>query len=209
MNTLTIVGISGPIKCGKSTAAAYLQSKYPNSHILSFASPLKKIIQELFLLSSEQLSDSTLKEMKDPRINSSPRELMQFFGTNIFRNKDLLRLQYSTQTLNEHEYPIFIQKNSETFWIWHLSERIKLIREQNQNKQTIIFVDDVRYEDEHFFLKNQYNAHFIYIDGTQKPNNHSSEQNHEYLKKNADVVIHNQKSLQDFYLYLDQIAIRK
>lgn len=200
---VSVIGISGPIKSGKSEAAQFIKKKLENVHVLSFAYPLKNVIQELFYLESEQLHDHTLKEIKDPNLGVAPRKLMQFFGTEIFRNKNLLRSLYSSTQLQEHEYPIFLQQNSESFWIWHLQQKIQSIIEKNVN--SIIVIEDVRYEDEYQFLKNTFNAKFIYIKNQDQmlTQNHSSEQNHLFLQNNADFFIQNNSTLD---LYHQQLA---
>lgn len=200
-NDILVIGISGPIKSGKSEAARYIQKQFNNVHILSFAYPLKKMIQDLFYLEPNQLQNHELKELKDSKLGVSPRKLMQFMGTEVFRNKNMLRSLYSPILLPENEYPIFLQQQTETFWIWHLHKKIESIL--SKNNKPIIVIEDVRYEDEYDFLKKTYNAKFIYLQKTndkeQNSQGHSSEQNHLFLQSNADFVINNNSTLEFFY----------
>lgn len=81
-----IIGLVGKKGSGKDTVADYLVSKRKFTK-KAFADPLKKVIQQLFLVNPEQLSDPVKKEECDSRWNLSPRQMMQMVGTNMVRDQ--------------------------------------------------------------------------------------------------------------------------
>lgn len=82
-----IIGILGPKGSGKDTLGDLIIKEY-NFERDSFARSLKYACQELFLLSDEQLHDQSKKEVPDPRwFGASPRKIMQFVGTELFRDQ--------------------------------------------------------------------------------------------------------------------------
>lgn len=81
-----VIGFAGAIGSGKTTCAQYLVDKY-GAQSRAFADPLKEVCQIIFSLSHEQLFGS-LKETPDPRWdNLAPRQLFQFVGTELFRER--------------------------------------------------------------------------------------------------------------------------
>lgn len=79
-----IIGLIGCARSGKDTVADYLVEHH-GFHKRSIANPLKQICQTLFEWTDEQ----TYGEEKDtplPELNIRPREIMQFVGTELFRN---------------------------------------------------------------------------------------------------------------------------
>jgi len=81
-----LIGIVGMKSSGKDTFADYIRQTH--SFIkYAFATPLKRACQELFLLSEEQLYDPLQKEIKDSRWGLSPREMFQFIGTDVMRDR--------------------------------------------------------------------------------------------------------------------------
>ena len=79
-----IIGITGKAGSGKDTVADYLVKNHDFIK-LSFAGILKQGMQILFNLSDDQLHHPLVKEKIDPRWGKSPRELMQWLGTDILR----------------------------------------------------------------------------------------------------------------------------
>lgn len=80
-----IIGIVGRRCVGKDTVAAHLVAKYGYDH-RKFAGPLKAGLACLFDLNEDQL-EGELKEVTDPRWGVSPRQIMQFFGTEVMQMK--------------------------------------------------------------------------------------------------------------------------
>lgn len=80
-----IIGITGLKFNGKDTIANYLCHKYGFNRI-AFADPLKEACKILFGFNDEQLYGS-LKETPDKYwFGLTPRSILQFIGTDLFRN---------------------------------------------------------------------------------------------------------------------------
>lgn len=85
MSVIRLFGITGKKFSGKDTSVAHL----PASVIrYSFAGPLKEELKKVFQLSDSQLNDPLEKEMIDKRYGKSPRQLMQWYGTDVVRRVD-------------------------------------------------------------------------------------------------------------------------
>lgn len=97
------IGICGRKFNGKDTLAEYLVKNHGYEQ-MAFAKPIKDISKILFGFNDEQLYGSKKEEI-DERWNTTPRQMMQYIGTDMFR-KD----------------PGF----GEHFWVKCLYEQIKL-----------------------------------------------------------------------------------
>jgi hypothetical protein len=81
--TMMILGISGEKRVGKTTVSDYLVTNYDFKK-LSFARPLKDMLQKIFNWTSEH-TDGALKNDIDPVYKFTPRAAMQRFGTEFIR----------------------------------------------------------------------------------------------------------------------------
>ena len=136
------------------------------------------MLKTLFNFTDDQL-ETNLKENIDPYWNISPREIMQFFGTEM--------MQYKIQEI--------LPNIGKKFWINSLISRI-----QNNRKYV---VSDLRFIHEHEELKKK-NVFVIKI--TRPDNNnvnidHISEQ--EYLNIPYDVHIVNNGTIDELLIKLD------
>ena len=121
-----LIGFSGKKGSGKSYFADYLV----NNKLfikLSFASPLKEITKILFNLSDEDVKDQIKKESINPKFNASPRELMQWLGTDIMREEFNKRFNYSG-----------------SIWIDNIKDKVKMLLDNNKD----VVIDDVRFQNE-------------------------------------------------------------
>src|SRR6056297_3690025 len=91
---MALIVISGKARVGKDTFGEILKSNFKDNYFtLAYADSLKRMIMDEFDLSMEQLYGS-LKEVPDdryPKIGGgfwSPREIMQFLGTDCYRAID-------------------------------------------------------------------------------------------------------------------------
>jgi hypothetical protein len=80
-----IVGITGKKFNGKDTLGNHLVSKY-NYVRIAFADPLKEVIKTVFNFNDEQLYGES-KEIIDEYWKVAPRTVMQYVGTDMFRNQ--------------------------------------------------------------------------------------------------------------------------
>ena len=121
-----LIGFSGKKGSGKSYFANYLV----NNKLfikLSFASPLKEITKILFNLSDEDVKDPIKKELINPKFNASPRELMQWLGTDIMREEFNKKFNYSG-----------------SIWIDSVKDKVKTLLDDNKD----VVIDDVRFQNE-------------------------------------------------------------
>ena len=121
-----LIGFSGKKGSGKSFFADYLV----NNKLfikLSFASPLKEITKILFNLSDEDVKDPIKKELINPKFNASPRELMQWLGTDIMREEFNKKFDYSG-----------------SIWIDSVKDKVKTLLDNNKD----VVIDDVRFQNE-------------------------------------------------------------
>lgn len=119
-----LIGLTGVAGSGKDTAAMFIKQRY-DVKTFAFAEPIKSACKNLFLLSEDQLHSYELKEVIDPRWNKSPRELFQWFGTDVLRKFD------------------------DNFFLKHMDIRI----ENNSCKHSI--VTDVRFDNEAKYIKSR------------------------------------------------------
>lgn len=78
-----LIGILGRKRVGKDTATDYLCMKYGFEKV-ALAEPLKKACKVLFNFSDDQLYEQ--KDVIDSRYGIPPRVVLQYLGTDIFRN---------------------------------------------------------------------------------------------------------------------------
>lgn len=120
MNNKLIIGFGGLKFAGKTTAAKALQRMFAEEAVvMSFATPVKQICKDLFLLSDEQVCDPELKEQVDCRWGRSPRQLMQLLGTDFVRHMI-----------------------DDTFWVKRLENTVR------QSDKRVILIDDIRFSQE-------------------------------------------------------------
>ena len=86
-----IIGMVGRAGAGKDTAADILKRNLEedgwNVSVSAFASPIKEALGLVFLLPPRHFHDRDLKEKPmDELYGRSPRELCQWFGTNVMRD---------------------------------------------------------------------------------------------------------------------------
>tara|TARA_Y100000780_G_C13666145_1_gene410558 strand:+ start:1252 stop:1830 length:579 start_codon:yes stop_codon:yes gene_type:complete len=166
---MVLIGIVGNKGHGKDTIGDYLVDEYKFNKV-SFATPLKNICKELFNFNHEQLYGDK-KEVIDKEWNITPREVMQFIGTDLIRN------QIST----------IIPNVKNDFWI------IKLLKSIKDNKNYVIC--DVRFQNEIDHIKKSGGFIIKVIRPEIKENqlnNHQSENinnlhNIDYIIKNIEL----------------------
>ncbi len=124
MSQVKIYGFTGIVKAGKDTASLALASTKENVHITAFAYPLKEACKILYNFTDDQLHNDIIKEVVDERYGKSPRQILQWFGTDVIRNQ--------------------IGKD---FFIYNMNERIK------KSKADCIIISDVRFDNEAEYIK--------------------------------------------------------
>lgn len=177
-----LIVICGEKRNGKDTTADYICKNYGYTK-LELAYPLKKICKIAFDLDEEQLYGNS-KEIIDERYGVKPREIMQFVGTDLFRNnlKQLI-------------------PNAELIWIQNI---IRII-EKNPNKKYVI--TDARFQNDIDVFK-KYGAICIKVSRKDMLNmdNHESEKNIKDIK-GIDYYLQNDSTIKDLYLKIDDLFI--
>ena len=123
-NKIMIIGLLVNKNVGKDTIADYLV-KNKNFKKYAFADPLKEALIELFGLEKDQLYGNKKEEI-DEYWGITPREIMQFFGTDV--------MQYKMQEL--------LPNIERKFFVKRFEQILKKYPNQN------IVVSDVRFQHE-------------------------------------------------------------
>lgn len=129
---MSIIAFTGYKFSGKSYSSSILTDKY-NYTKISFAGPLKKMVTDLFSLDDECYNKDK-KEKIIPRLNTTPRKLLQIFGTELCR-----------ETLPKHIPNLKLSRK--TMWESLLYDKVQNLRRCNPSIN--ITVDDVRFDDEY------------------------------------------------------------
>jgi hypothetical protein len=136
-----IIGFHGRKYSGKDTSCEIIINRNPTKciKILSFAEPLKQAAMIIFNLTYEQVYDPKLKDVIDPRYGKSPRQLIQWLGT------DVLRKQFD-----------------EDHWIKHMKNRIDTLLESN-DAPDFILINDIRFDNEAELIRSYDNSIIVEI----------------------------------------------
>jgi len=180
-----IVTLTGKKGSGKDTVGAHLK-KYGFKRF-ALADPLKEACKILFNLSDEQVYHN--KEEVSSEWNLTPREILQFVGTEMFRD-----------TL-----PKLIPNIKNDFWAINLKGRIEEYLQKNPDAK--IVVTDVRFPNELKVL-NSINAKLISCSIVS--NHHWAETSLDSHPSETQIVqtthtIENNSSLKELYLQVDQL----
>lgn len=175
-----LVGITGKAGSGKDTIGDYLVDKYKFQRI-SLADPIKRLVKDVFVLDDITVYDriereKTLKNWPD----WSVRKLLQFIGTELFRNNI-----------------------DDAIWVKSLWLKIK------ENPDINYVICDIRFQNElDYFRNNALPGEFICLkvvrdgcNGAVGLQGHASES---YDLK-ADHVIYNNKSFENLYNSVEEI----
>lgn len=79
-----IIAIVGRRRVGKDTLADFFVREHGYVKI-KFATPLKDCVKHLFCFSDSQMEDDS-KDLPDPYWNVTPRQVLQFVGTDFLQN---------------------------------------------------------------------------------------------------------------------------
>lgn len=193
---MTLLGVAGVKFSGKDTVGDY----YVNNHgyiKLHYADPLKDILKTLFKFKDDQLNGNK-KEVVDERINKTPREILQYVGTDLFRN----------------QMEKIIPEIGKDFWLFVMKNAINEIREKNPEAKIII--TDIRYPNESEFIRSL-GGEVIKIKSINKTSNnnysnHESEQcidniPYDYLIENDYSEENKEKDMKKLWNKLAELKI--
>lgn len=162
-----LIGISGKAESGKDTVADFLIETYKNHYYEPFAYGLKDAAAAAFALPRDSFDDRSLKKAVVDSWGVSPRQIIQFVGTELFRNTICGLLPEIGQN----------------FWVHRMYLRCEGILTPDdvgayESGDTVV-IPDVRFQNEYDFVKAN-NGIIINltrpgIDGNIGIPNHSSE----------------------------------
>jgi len=181
-----IIGIAGRKRNGKDTIGNYLCEHYGFKRF-AYADALKEACKCIFNFTDEQVYGE-LKEVIDPFWKATPRTVLQFVATELFRNN-------MAQIIPNLEYNIWVR----------VVEK-KIFEEQKLNPHQNIVITDVRFPNEVESIKNLGGRVIRVTRPELNTSNgtdiHASEIQIEYLKVDKDIINDNTKDM--LYLQLEQ-----
>ncbi len=183
-----LLGISGGIGCGKSTAVEYLAKKYGFSEYM-FAKPLKDIAVTLGFEKHQIFGTQEQKLEINKFWGISGRQFMQVFGSEVCRD-------YMPKVLPN------MRLNGLTMWA-RLFEKY-----MGENAYCNVAVSDVRFPDECSIIK-KYGGLVIRI---ERPINNQASAVHTHQSETQqianNITVYNTGSLDDLYRKLDLMMYR-
>lgn len=122
MQAPKLIGITGHIGSGKTTAAHHLISN-PNGNWIekSFADPLKEACKTLFLFTDEQVyGTQAQKKTPDPRwFGCTPRKALQFVGTELLRDNLDKIMPGLGKDVFVHHFKLWLESNTTSNIVIH------------------------------------------------------------------------------------------
>jgi hypothetical protein len=181
MINLNIIGITGRKRHGKDTLGDYLVSNYGYTKI-GFADALKEGCRHIFGFNDDQLYGNS-KEIDDDFWKASPRKVLQYVGTDLFRDQ-------LSKILPEVKDDIWVKVVEKTIL-------------QNPDKKYVI--TDVRFNNELEFIK-KYNGLTIKVqrDTLTNIDSHISESFIDELQTNY--TIKNSGTIEELYENFNNIV---
>lgn len=176
MPTPKLIALCGAKRSGKDTLAAHLVVKHGYIR-KALADPIKHVVGYMFGFSHEQM-ETDAKEEQDPRWGISPRQALQFFGTEM--------MQYKIQEL--------LPGIGRMFWTRSLIASLDPVQKYA--------ISDVRFVHEYNALREQGALVIKVVRPTlQNSDTHASEQ--EYKDIQADITLINDSTIEDLLIKLD------
>jgi len=179
-----LIGLAGPARSGKSTAADHLVRNHLLEHY-AFADPLRSGLMEIFNLDPDDFEGAS-KEQPVEWLGRSPRELMQSMGT-----------EWARQLVHPD------------VWVKIAEQNLNYL--QNTLSSVVGFVvSDVRFENEAQFIR-QRGGTIVHIVRPDAPavNPHVSEAGIQHQP--GDITVYNSRSIESLRCQLDGcvIAVRR
>lgn len=175
-----LVGVCGKAGSGKDTVGDYLVKQY-NFNRIALADPIKRLVEDVFVLDKHTVYDRIAREQPLDRWPSwTVRKLLQFIGTELFR-----------------------ENIDDAIWVKSLWYRIC-----DDSKNNYV-VTDVRFPNElQYFKDNAKNGQFVSLktvrkgcDGSVGLHGHASEA----YDLEAQYVLENNGTLEDLYNRVDGV----
>lgn len=189
-----LIGIHGKAGSGKDVIATYLHKTRPNTWTEAFANPLKAAAAAMYGIPLERFNDREHKELPNDYWNVSPRQIAQFFGTEMVRN-----------TIG-----MLIPEIGTDFWVKRMEGRLtNQLDDIEYEPGEVVVIPDVRFQNEYDWVLAQ-GGIIIHLtrsgaDGIVGIRSHASEagiSNIHTLERNWPIC--NDKSLDELYAEVDK-----
>lgn len=189
---IQLIGIHGHAGVGKDTIGDYLCTRYEKTYSEAFASPLKEACSEAFGMSLGNFNDPELKDTIDPYWKLTPRKILQFLGTEVFRS----------------QISKFVEIPEGDFWLHRMHGRLigELVRDHRdgiyEDEDTVI-ITDVRFQNEYEYIT-QNGGWIIHLlrpghEGKVGIAGHTSESGVEITAPEVTYLIDNRGTLEELY----------
>ena len=190
---IRLIGITGKSGSGKSSVADYLVNNFLDLDKFAFATALKESCAKAFGLDIYSFYGSEEKETVHPLWGVTPREIAQFVGTELFRQK-----------INEI-LPITLGPN---FWVKRLFGYMQGSLPDDAGTYlnldgTVCVIEDVRFQNEVEFIEKN-NGHIISVIKEGDIHEvgipgHESEKQQLVFSNDHLTVVHNDRTLEDLH----------
>ena len=203
MEQVVIFPISGQKRAGKDTIADYIKGQVMASRV-SFADPVRDVCRAYFGWTEEWLLGKH-KEDVDPYWGISPRQAMQYLGTEVGR------------VGIAENYPEFKSVTGDSIWIKSAKKNIRAKSSKeyvsNYGKIRAFIIPDMRFLNEYDAMKEMENEGYKVItigvrrDGLPS-DSHASETEIRYCVDKCDFIIDNNKEISDLEDSVDEIITK-
>lgn len=189
-----LIGICGHAGAGKDTVGKYLIDSRDNTYKLAFADALKQAVRQMFGVDEDALYETHLKEIPDPFWGVSPRQMAQFFGTEMVR-----------ETVGK-----LIPEVADRFWIHRMVQKLNGLGEHLEyDADDVVVITDVRFQNEYDWIVSN-GGIIIHLtrtgaDGTVGIPSHQSEAGIEFHTPDGTWLINNNSTLEKLYEEVDTI----
>jgi hypothetical protein len=192
-----LIGIHGRARTGKDTVGKYLHDTHDNTYKLAFADPLKKAAAMMFGIPEDAFWDDDTKEQIDTFWNVSPRQIAQFFGTDMVR-----------ENVNK-----LIPSVGQDFWVYRMAHCLNGLGDQVEyDADDVVVISDVRFQNEYDWITAQ-GGIIIHLtrqgaDGMVGIPSHASEAGISFTAEHLTYTLDNNGTLEELYADVDDIIKR-
>jgi hypothetical protein len=183
---MRLIGFGGPAEHGKSSCVTLAEELLVNQgyhvRIISFADRLKAACKIMFRLTDKDLNHSVSKATVKSHLGTTPREVMQKFGTEVCRD-----------TIPRYVMGDILKEEG-GIWTWNVERDI--LEMEHEDPDTIILIPDLRFESELAMLR----RHGVTFINVIRPGHHNAiifKHLSEEGLSGADYTIVNDGSLDD------------
>ena len=189
-----LIGICGHARTGKDVVGKYLHDTRDNTYKLAFAYPLKQAAATMFGIPEDNFHDDDVKEVVDDFWGVSPRQIAQFFGTEMVR-----------ETVER-----LIPGIGHNFWVSRMIHCLTGQGEQVEyDEDDVVIITDVRFQNEYDWIISQ-GGIIIHLtrpgaEGTVGIPGHASEAGLEFTAPDQTYLIVNNGTLEELYEEVERV----